>query len=302
METKIPVLFDTDIGSDIDDAVALAYLLAQPRCELVGITTVFGDVLLRASLADAVCRAAGRRDIPIFAGVGVPLTLDRKDGGCSQAEVLADFEHRPSEEFESGAAVPFMREIIHSRPGEITLLAVGPMTNVGLLYAIDREIPKLLKQVVLMCGDFAGQTVPGRYAEWNAQCDPPAADLVYRMRGVSHLSIGLNVTMKCRMPADEVIARFRRAGGALNVVASAATVWARHTGQITFHDPLAATVIFEPDLIRTEPCLVQVETAGSLVAGLTHWTPRAPELPHTVAMVVDPVRFFEHYFGTVGAS
>lgn len=67
MSDTIPVLFDTDIGSDIDDAVALGYLLNQPRCELVGITTVSGEARERAALADAICRAAGRRDIPIRA-------------------------------------------------------------------------------------------------------------------------------------------------------------------------------------------------------------------------------------------
>ena len=65
---RIPVLLDTDIGSDIDDAVALAYLLRQPRCELVGITTVSGDVQKRAALAEVTCRAGGREDIPIHCG------------------------------------------------------------------------------------------------------------------------------------------------------------------------------------------------------------------------------------------
>ena len=66
--SRIPLLFDTDIGSDIDDAVCLAYLLRQPRCELLGVTTVSGQPRARAALADAVCQAAGRRDIPIHAG------------------------------------------------------------------------------------------------------------------------------------------------------------------------------------------------------------------------------------------
>jgi purine nucleosidase len=74
--SKVPVILDTDIGSDIDDAVCLAYLLRQPKCELLGVTTVSGKVLERAALADAVCRAAGRRDIPIHAG-------------CSHASITA---------------------------------------------------------------------------------------------------------------------------------------------------------------------------------------------------------------------
>jgi purine nucleosidase len=70
---KIPMLFDTNIGGDIDDALALLYLLGQPRCELVGITTVSGEVVDRGKLVDAVCRAVGRRDIPVHAGTPKPL-------------------------------------------------------------------------------------------------------------------------------------------------------------------------------------------------------------------------------------
>ena len=72
----IPVLLDTDIGSDIDDAVALAYLLKQPRCDLLGVTTVTGEPTKRAMLADAICQAAGRTDIPIHVGTEAPLLVD----------------------------------------------------------------------------------------------------------------------------------------------------------------------------------------------------------------------------------
>lgn len=75
MHNALPLLLDTDIGTDIDDAVALAYLLRQPRCELLGITTVTGEADKRAALADAVCRAAGRTDIPIHVGTQMPLLV-----------------------------------------------------------------------------------------------------------------------------------------------------------------------------------------------------------------------------------
>ncbi|MGB9625007.1 MAG: nucleoside hydrolase [Phycisphaerae bacterium] len=74
----IPILLDTDIGSDIDDAVALAYLLRQPQCELLGITTVTGEPEKRARLADAICRAFGRSDVPIFSGAARPILVPQR--------------------------------------------------------------------------------------------------------------------------------------------------------------------------------------------------------------------------------
>lgn len=299
MSDPIPVLLDTDIGGDIDDAVALAYLLAQPRCELVGVTTVAGAPLKRAALASAICRAAGRDDVPIRPGAPAPLVRPWKGNHCPQAEVLPRFPHAAPESFEPNSAVPFMRELIRSRPGEITLLAIGPMTNLGLLFALDRDIASLLKGVVLMCGDFLGQAVPGRYAEWNALCDPEATAVTYSPRGVDHLSIGLNVTMQCRMATTEAMARFGQIGGPMSIVAAAAEVWGRRSPGIVFHDPLAAAVIFEPGLIETREGLVTVELKSDRAAGMTYIDPNAEEKPHRVAAAVTPAAFLEHYFGVV---
>jgi len=107
------VLFDTDIGSDIDDAAALAYLLAQPRCDLLGITTVSGASIERAQLASAICKTAGK-DIPI-----VPGHEDRIDGATRQpnvpqASVLPNWPH--DTEFSTQDTVEFMAETIHSNP------------------------------------------------------------------------------------------------------------------------------------------------------------------------------------------
>jgi purine nucleosidase len=203
MPERVPILLDTDIGSDIDDAVCLAYLLAQPRCELLGITTVSGQPRVRASLVDAVCQAAGRRDIPIHAGAERGMgTGEVVQPEVPQAAVLANVPHRAPEQFPSGTAVEFLRQSIRARPHQLTLLAIGPMTNLGLLFTIDPEIPRLLKALVLMCGVFIDKS-PGMPArEWNALCDPVATHLTYHAKAAPHLSIGLDVTGKCRMPCQ----------------------------------------------------------------------------------------------------
>ncbi len=279
---SIPILFDTDIGGDIDDALALAYLLRQPQCELVGITTATGEPERRAMLADAICRAEGRTDIPIHAGCPEPFLVEQRQTVAHQAEVLPRWEHRS--DFQGGTAVPFLRDTIRSRPGELTLLAVGPMTNLGLLFTLDPEIARLLRRLVLMCGVFTRGTPGVPTAEWNALVDPHATAMVYRAAVADHLSIGLDVTCRCTLDASDCMERLRAAG--LNVVADMAGVWARGGERVTFHDPLAAAVIFAPDLVTVQEGEAEVELQSARAAGMTHWTNR-PGGPHRIAVSVD---------------
>lgn len=296
-EPRIPVLFDTDIGSDIDDAVALAYLLSQPRCELLGITTVSGEPRVRAQLADAVCRAFGRKEVPIHSGAGAPLLVPQRQTEAQQKTVLEKYPHK--NDFAPNVAVDFLRQTIRSRPGEIVLLSVGPLTNVGLLFGLDPEIPSLLKAHVMMAGVYVSR--PGHYGlcEWNALLDPHATAIVFSRPAPLVRCIGLDVTTQCRMPADECRRRFSK--GRLQIVADMAEVWFRKAEQITFHDPLAAVAVFEPSLCTFEPGLVEVELASERLAGLTHFTRGGPSQPHEVATAVKPDGFFSRYWSVVTA-
>ncbi|MEX0775927.1 MAG: nucleoside hydrolase [Phycisphaeraceae bacterium] len=308
MAATIPILLDTDIGSDIDDAVALAYLLKQPACELLGITTVSGVVDQRAALAAAVCDAAGRADVPIHCGAPGPLLTGTGQPDVPQYQAIADRpgsqgpgRGRGQRDFTPGQAVEFLRTTIRSRPNEITLFAIGPMTNIALLFAADPAIPSLIKQLVLMCGVFTahGQRGPGA-REWNAKCDPIATAMTYRARPPVFTSIGLDVTLQCQLPADECRQRFTKAGGPLGIVAQMAEVWFKHRPVITFHDPLAAAIIFQPDLCQYADGQVEVETLSPTLGGLTSFRHDAAEHPHRIATTVDNARFFDHYFAVVG--
>jgi inosine-uridine nucleoside N-ribohydrolase len=290
--SPIPLLFDTDIGSDIDDALCLAYLLKQPRCELLGITTVTGQAADRARLASALCMAAGRPRIPIHSGAEQPLLVPQKQPRAPQAEVLSRWPHQ--RDFPPNTAVQFMRDVIRSRPGEVTLLAVGPLTNVGLLFALDPEVPRLLRGLVLMCGVFTNRLPGVGPLEWNAIGDPHATAIVYKAPTADHVSIGLDVTCRCRIPAEECRRRLR--GGVLDVVADMAEVWFRGADQITFHDPLAGAVVYQPELCAYEEGLVDVELLSQRVAGMTHFSANAEPKPHRVATDVNSAAFFEHYF------
>ncbi len=280
---KIPILLDTDIGSDIDDALCLAYLLQQPQCELLGITTVSGKPKIRAKLARAICHDFGRDDVQIHSGTSEPLILSQKQPDAPQGEVLT----RCGEEFEDNTALEFLRETIRKRPGEIVLLAIGPMTNIGLLFASDPEIPSLLKGLVLMCGSFMKPV-----KEWNAICDPHALSIVYKANVKKHLSIGLDVTRKCFIPTEHCIDLFRELD--LNLIADMMSIWARERPRVVFHDPLAAAVIFEPDLCKYKGGRVEVDLQNE--GGVTHWIECNNEPKNEIAVDVDSKKFFKHFF------
>ncbi len=290
-EHRVPLLLDTDIGSDIDDAVCLTYLLAEPRCELLGVTTVTGQPRRRAMLADAVCRAAGREQVPIRSGCDRPILFPQKQPHAPQAEVLPRWDHR--EDFAPYEAVEFLRRTIRQRAGEITLLTVGPLTNAGVLFAVDPETAGMLRRLVMMGGRYFGEGT-----EWNTSGDPVASALVFEADVPELVAYGLDVTLQCRMPADECRRRFR--GGPFEVVRDMAEVWFRKQDSITFHDPLAAAGIFEPDLCTYRRGRVTAVTERGEQFGETHFDPDEAG-PHRVAAMVDAERFFQHYFEITAA-
>lgn len=289
------ILLDTDIGSDIDDAVCLAYLLAQPACELLGVTTVSGEPIARARMVSALGRLAGR-DLPIFPGVERPLLVEPLQPTAPQAAALVSWPH--AVDYPGGEAVTFLRDQIRSNPGEVTLLAIGPMTNVALLFATYPETPGLLKELILMCGAFLPESRPTQHpAEWNARLDPHAAAIVYAAKPPIHRSIGLDVTLKVTMPADEVRRRFSHP--LLRPVRDFAEVWFHDRPVITFHDPLAAAVLFDASIVEFERGQATVELADPAALGRTDWRPDAAGR-HEIGRRVDPDRFFSHFFEMLG--
>ena len=286
----VKVILDTDIGSDIDDAVCLAYLLSNPECRLMGVTTVSGQADKRAMLASALCNVAGK-DVPIYPGAEEPLIGRQKQPVAQQARVLGNWKHETK--FPRGEAIEFMRRTIRENPGEVVLLAIGPLTNAALLFKTDQEIPKLLKGLVLMCGVFTNRLPGVGPLEWNAICDPYAAAIVYAGQTDVHRSIGLDVTRQVTLDSDEVRSKFK--APFLEPVLDFASVWFERTSRITFHDPLAAATIFDSRICAFKKGNVEVELASDRLRGLTHWEADPEKGRHEVALEVDRDRFFEHY-------
>ncbi len=287
---SIKVLLDTDIGSDIDDAVALAYLLRQPECELVGITAVTGEPVKRASLASALCRAAGKQ-VPIYPGAAQPLQIEQRQPLAPQASALLHWSHQT--DFPEGEAVDFMRRVIRAHPGEVILLTIAPLTNIAQLFQADPEIPALLKGVYTMGGIFSPAYPNAENGEWNLVLDPQATEIVYRTPLRLHRSVGLEITTQVTLSADQVRVRFQ--APILKPVLDFAAVWFEGgASKLTFHDPLTAATIFDPSICEFAPGTVEPDLSGR-----TRFEPGGVGAPHEVAVSVNPARFLEHYFEVV---
>jgi purine nucleosidase len=291
MSDTVKVILDTDIGSDIDDALALAYLLCQPRCELMGVTTVSGQADLRAEMVSALCRQVGRDEVPIHIGADRPWLIESRQPKAPQAAALGDWPR--NKKYAPATAIEFLRQTIRANPGEITLLAIGPLTNVALLFSADPEIPALLKDLVLMGGVFFDRNYP----EWNILNDPHAAAVVYgegtQARPARHVSYGLDVTTQCTMVPEQCRKKFT--AKSLQPVRDFAEVWfAGGAGRVTFHDPLAAACIFQPELCTYRQGRVRVSMQPP-TSGYTVFA-KEEQGPHTVAENVNAEAFFQHYF------
>jgi purine nucleosidase len=301
-----PVLLDTDIGTNVDDALALLYLLRQPRCELLGVTTVSGDVAKRAACARVMCRAAGREDVPAHAGAPGPLLMGSGQAGVPLYEAIARHVPGPALVGRS-TAVDFLRQVIRDRPGEITLLTIGPLTNVALLFALDPEIPSLLKSMLSMAGVYFPHE---KAVETNVRADPVAAAMVFRATArqgaAPHTLVGLNVTTRCVIAADELRKRLGPPLPPADVALDMLELWATRTRQVTFHDPLAAALVFEESLCTYEAGVVMndvtrpgEEAARTFFAPARHVPDSSRAFGQRVARGVKVKPFFDHYFATV---
>jgi purine nucleosidase len=307
---RIPLILDVDTG--IDDSLALLYAAASPEAELVGVTCVSGNVEARqvATNTLAVLELAGRADVEVAIGREVPLerpleTTPETHGpaGIGYAELP-----RPGRAVSDRHGVDLILDEVRRRPGDITLVTLGPLTNVAV--ALDREpdLPGLLRGLVIMGGAFGapGNTTPT--TEWNLHCDPEAARLVFRAwsSALDHASIarplalGLDVTEGARIGPEHVVALARRAGSTpddsvalapsedpfaqTRSVASNPVVrfiadslrWyfefhRRYDGfyGAFIHDPLVVAAALDRTLVTGEPLFVDVETRGELTTGMT---------------------------------
>jgi len=282
---KIPIILDTDIGTDIDDAFALALIINSPELELLGVTTVSGDTQARARLAAKMLWEAGGawRRVPVYAGEpGKPLPIVQ----TRWAEGFA------SPQLKSEKAVEYLRSEFDRRPGEITLVTIGPLTNIGSLLQQSPEVAKKIKQIVMMGGSIAhgygDQVKPA--AEYNIAQDPAAARAVFSS-GIPIVMAPLDVT--AMLPLDE--ASRHRVFTQLTPVTNALAILYYYWNQSTpiLFDPMAVALLIDPSLCQTETRAVEVDDQGFTRVG------EGKPANATVGMHTHPAEFFEFYLPRV---
>jgi len=293
----VRVVLDTDIGTDVDDCLALSLILSSPELKLVGVTCVYGDVVLRARMALKLLRLRGVDAVPVHAGIAKPL-LGRRPvywAGHEGSGLLGPEDEgvKPSKE----SAVDFLVRTVMDNPGQIHLIAIGPLTNLAVAFLREPSMAQKLAHLTIMGGAARGS---GNYAlpyvEHNIKCDPEAAHVVISA-GAPTTLVPLDVTTRVRIRPDGV-ARIR-AGGTPFHLAVADQVERypayRNRGYTYLHDPLAVASVIQPDLVETQLLHVDVELSGEHTTGATLLRVPAESAPATtnVALGVDADRFEE---------
>jgi len=251
-------ILDTDIGDDIDDAFALALVLRSPELKLLGVTTEFGDTELRARLVDRYLAAVGRGEIPVAAGVATETT-----NPFTQAAYARRAPRRAHPD-----AVAFLLDQIRAHPGQITLIAIGPLFNVQAAIERDPATFRELRRVVLMGGSvYRGYDAKdGAHsppdAEWNVRCDPAGLRALLGS-GVQVFMMPLDAT-QIHLPIP-LQGQIYSHGSALTDQLT--LLYHQWTGtkqwrMPTLYDPVAVTYAMRPDLCPAQPLRLEVDSKG----------------------------------------
>lgn len=285
-EMRKKIFIDTDIGDDVDDALAIAFALRSPEVELVAVSTVYGDVLTRARLARKVVIAFGG-EIPVAPGASNPLAGDLTPPQPNQAVVLTKENEMDFEEKGSRLLIEYAL-----RDEGLTVCTIGAQTNVALAMIEQPEILSSIR-VVMMGGAYNMNR-----AEYNITCDPEASARVFSS-GVEIIALGLDVTTKCRLREEELERIRRSERPEVKLLRELIEAWQRAGNTLpTLHDPLAIAVSFRPELVRLEKRHVEVECAGTHTRGYT--VCRAEENSRvSVAVEVDREGFVELFLSRI---
>jgi len=279
----VPIVLDTDIGSDIDDAFALALVLESPQLDLRAVTTVSGDTQARARIAAKMLWESGRKEVPVAAG---------EPGGkldISQAH-WADGFTSPS--LGSEKAIDLMKQKIDRSHGKMVIVAIGPLSNVAALLQSYPQEKKKIRQIVLMGGSLSRGYYPGsgQIAESNIASDIPAARAVFSS-GIPILMAPLDVTARLQLEAPNLQRLFAHSTPLINALHQLYLEWGEPIP--TLHDPMAVSLLLNPDLCTTKAMSIQIDDHG-----MTREVSGSPTNA-VVAIETNPVKFIEFYMNRV---
>ncbi|KAI3927174.1 hypothetical protein MKW92_049037 [Papaver armeniacum] len=268
---KKKIIIDTDPG--IDDAMAIFVALNSPEVEVIGLTTIFGNVYTTLATRNALhlLEFAGRTDIPVVEGSRTTYTKGTKLR-------VADFVHGtdglgnqnfppPLGKAIEQSAVNYLVEQANQYPGEVTVVALGPLTNIALAVEQDPEFAKKIGQIVLLGGAFFVNGNVNPASEANIFGDPDAADIVFTS-GADVVAIGLNVTHQVIMSDDDRDKLVQSNGKFAQYISKILDIYysyhhdSYNTKGVYLHDPATIIAAVDPSLFTYTEGVVRVQTSG----------------------------------------
>ena len=298
------VILDTDIGDDIDDSFALLLLLESHKFNCLGVTTVFRNSLKRAKMAKQLIRSLGY-DIKVYRGIDDPLkqNIDHliskeikekekydEDGKYIFPQYDKSMEN---EKVEDENAVDFIIRMIHLYPHEVTLIPIGPLTNIASAIKKDPTIVPLIKEIRLM-----GAGLNLNFVERNIFCDPDAAKIVFSSNINKIVAVTINVTSLTSLTEEEVNSLKNNNSKAIKLVYEAMMKWFKHYefSSPVMHDPLTVASLIDESIINTQLCHLDVDLSKD---GYTFINDNCPNNVY-VSTSLNKEEFFKLFKETLG--
>jgi len=261
--TPEKVIIDTDIGDDIDDAFAVALALSSPEFQVLGFSASFGDTPARAKMLDRMLGELGRSDIPVAQGVPANVNLNAfTQRRYAEAGSFVRANHPGS--------VDFILEQARKYPGQVTLVAIGPLPNVGAAIDKDAATFRKLKRVVIMGGSIRTMTDPygvvapiAPHPEWNIKNDIAAAKKLFAV-GVPLQVLPLDSTANLKLHDVARTALFSHGSMLTNILAGLYYEWSAYTRAASpiLYDPMTLASMLDPSLCPMTPMHITVDDAG----------------------------------------
>jgi inosine-uridine nucleoside N-ribohydrolase len=322
------IILDTDPsagvpGADVDDILAIAVALACSELHVEGITVVAGNVELTDGLPSALAtlEALGRTDVAVYAGAAHALMREREEiarflrtrRDDPLVHALWRDVPRPTAAAapHPGRAAQFIVDAVMSAPGEITLVPIGPLTNVAIALLLEPRVATAVREIVFMGGNIRGNHPGASQVEFNLANDPDAAHVVFRS-GAPLTMIGLDVTTQTHLTLDQLHQATASGSVAARFVRRLGEPWIRFVQErrsipgCWLHDPLALVAAFDRPVVATERMEVGVELRGEATYGQTIGRRLQPGQmggglrhpcggPVDVAVTVDEPRFMRQF-------
>lgn len=307
------LIIDTDIGTYYDDAFAVLLAARSPEVDLLGVTTVYGDVALRSRIARKVLNVAGKQDVPVYSGVGKPLQGNSLMFGFEGESILEPGDEALHPEKEH--AVDFIVRTIMDNPGEVSVVTLGAVSNLAMAYVMEPAIAKNMKELVIM----GGVIVPivdqkgirrSPVEEYNFNNDPMAAQIVMKS-DMPIVLVPIDVTLQVPLRPDQTERIHGSTDPVGKLVSGILKVWppqerqiylsvgipTEHTG-LWLHDPLTVALVFDKSFCETTRLHIATEFAPTPIErdlivrhDVLRTIPKKDEANMDVAVTVDADRF-----------